>query len=160
MPFHPVFMVLDWKKTNCHIPYKLTTHAHKPVQSVWTSREPMEDQSMEAAILHFKGRHPQGTLSPKKGPRGYTTKQNRKTEIIAIQKNILTLNNTIQTAPSHLPSISKSPKFSPSSPSSKRPIPGYDYIVGVCDGVGDGLYSDVTIGLVCAVILPIPAGHL
>ncbi|KXL45861.1 hypothetical protein M433DRAFT_160621 [Acidomyces richmondensis BFW] len=52
---------------------------------------------MEAATLHPKGSHKEPHL-PNKGPRSHTTKPNKQTETTAIQKNILTLTDDIQTA--------------------------------------------------------------
>ncbi|KXL48235.1 MAG: hypothetical protein FE78DRAFT_307853 [Acidomyces sp. 'richmondensis'] len=52
---------------------------------------------MEAATLHLKGSHRDLHL-PKKGPRSHTTKPNKQIENIAIQKNIFTFTDDIQTA--------------------------------------------------------------
>jgi hypothetical protein len=57
----------------------------------------MEVQRMETATLHPKGCHNDPYL-PNKGPRSYTTKPIKQTGKAAIQKNILTLTDDIQTA--------------------------------------------------------------
>jgi len=57
----------------------------------------MEDQRMEAATLHPKGSYKDPHL-PKRGPGGPTKKPDKQTEHVAIQKNILTLTDDIQTA--------------------------------------------------------------
>ena len=52
---------------------------------------------MEAATLHPKGFY-KDPHPLKKGPRGQTKKPNKQTENTAIQKNILSLTDDIQTA--------------------------------------------------------------
>jgi len=52
---------------------------------------------METATLHPKGSQKDPHL-PKRGPTSHTTKPNKQTENTAIQKNILTLTDDIQTA--------------------------------------------------------------
>ncbi|KXL45820.1 hypothetical protein M433DRAFT_193842 [Acidomyces richmondensis BFW] len=56
----------------------------------------MEDQRMETATLHPKGFH--NDPHHNKGPRSHTTTPIKRTENTAIQMNILTLTDDIQTA--------------------------------------------------------------
>ncbi|KXL48278.1 hypothetical protein M433DRAFT_159315 [Acidomyces richmondensis BFW] len=53
---------------------------------------------MEAANLNPKGFHKGSHKDSQKRPRCHTTKPNKQTEILAIQKNIPTLTDDIQTA--------------------------------------------------------------